>query len=158
MDRYLRAGIDAGSAASFSRGDPSIRIDRASFAIAPTGPVIEVDLTLRSATRRLASLDFMLTSAAGVPVGLATSGTYDPDAMVALETGEHAQRWHIAVSHLANGPYQLTVQLIEPMVQLLARLESPTLIEVCRVASRPGQRVLEQAWQGGTVELACRRV
>ena len=158
VDKYLRANLDSSSLATFSSGDPAVRIDQAVFALTPGGPILEIDLTLRSAAPRRASLEFLLTSASGSPVGLATAGTYDPAALVALESGEHSQRWHINAGQLANGAYQLTVQLVEPMVKVLARMECPTFIEVCRPPGQPGQRVLEQHWQVGAFELACHRV
>ncbi|MBC7365673.1 MAG: ABC transporter ATP-binding protein [Undibacterium sp.] len=157
VDRYLRAGLDTSSLAVFSKGEPAVRVDQAAFIVTATSPVIEVDITIRSATARRVAVEFALSTGAGTPVGLATSGTFDPDAMVTLISGDQAQRWRIDVSNLANGAYQLNVQLVEPMIQILTRIECPTLIEVCRGPSQPGHRVMEQAWQAGAVELPCIR-
>lgn len=157
VDLYLRAGLDPSALAVFSKGEPAVRVDQAGFTVSAAKPVIEVDLTIRSATVRRVSVEFILTTGSGTPVGLATSGTFDPDAMIPLAAGDQAQRWLIDASTLANGAYQLSVQLVEPMVQILTRIDCPTLLEVSRGPGHPGHRVLEQGWQAGAVELRCTR-
>lgn len=140
-----------------AKSDPALRIEHCRLSGENGATFLLVELTVRSSKHLDLALEFHLATGAGVPLGFADSGTLCPSRMVRIEPGEHVQTWAIDVSFLANGLYQLSAQLLEPMVRRVAHHESPNLIELNRQAHGQNRRVLEQAWQTGLVELPLQR-
>lgn len=139
------------------KSDPALRVDRLHLCGENDTTLLVVEISLRSSLRRRAAIEFHLSTGTGVPVGYADAGTLCPARMIELEAGDQTQTWTIDVSALANGQYQFTAQLLEPMVRRLAQHEYPALIELNRQAHGGKTRVLEQSWQSGLVELSLSR-
>jgi ABC-type polysaccharide/polyol phosphate transport system ATPase subunit len=140
-----------------TKTDPALRVERVQLASEDDATLLVIELTVRSSRRQSVAIEFHLSTGAGVSLGFADAGTLCPARMVQLEAGDQSQTWTIDVSTLANGQYQLSAQLLEPMVRRHSQHEHPVLIELNRQAVGEKRRVLEQSWQAGLVELPLRR-
>jgi len=159
VSRYLSgsAPASANTGASFHGGDPALSIDQVGFRPDPQTPTIDIDLTIRCATSQTIGLEFHLSTASGVPTAFAESGSFSPDSSLHLAPGDHSFSLRIDVSHLANGPYFLAVQLVDPGNKVKLRCDYPTLLDVYRSPVLPARRVLEQSWHVGYVQLPVTR-
>lgn len=159
VSRYLSGSslVSATIGDSFQGSDPALNISQVGYHPDPQKPTVDIDLTIRCASAQKIGLEFHLSTASGVPAAFAESGSFSPDASLHLETGDHSFSLKIDVSHLANGPYFLAVQLVEPGNQVKLRVDYPTLLDVYRSPIVPARRVLEQSWHVGYVQLPVSR-
>lgn len=159
VSRYLAGSgsISAEAGNSFQGRDPALCIDRVGYHPDAASPTIDVDLTIRCSSRQKIGLEFHLSTASGVPAAFAESGSFAPSSSLDLSPGDHSFSLRIDTSSLANGPYFLSVQLVEPGHKVKLRCDYPTLLDVYRSPVEPARRVLEQAWHVGYVQLQVRR-
>ena len=148
---YLRpASIIGSAAASFEGSDPALRLTRAEFVATGSSPGIEIERTL--------AIEFLLRTTSGIPAAFADCGTLDFTRRHTFPVGDTRFAWRIDVSSLANGPYILCVQLVDPFAHILVHHEHGAPIDVSRAPATSTNRVLELNWQAGVVELPLQRL
>jgi lipopolysaccharide transport system ATP-binding protein len=155
---YNQSRSPLAAGASGPQGDPSVCVDSCRLAQENDATSLLIDVTIRTTRPLRASLELLLESTAGQPVGLADAGTLHPGRILDLPPGEHQTTWALDVSHLALGQYFVTAQLVEPMIRKLSVHEYPHPVEINRAAHGGAVRVLDQGWQVGHVEFPMRRV
>lgn len=157
LNRYIQSGLAAGLEKIFAGTDPALCVDEVTFNADPSAPRIEIAVTVRSDKARQLALEFQLTTATGLPVAVASAGSFEPNRLDCAAGDTHA-RWAVDASRLAAGCYQMTVVLMEPLVCAYARVEHPVFFDVIRAPLPPATRVLQQLWQIGHMELEARRL
>jgi lipopolysaccharide transport system ATP-binding protein len=155
---YLSIGLPGANLNEFQGNDPALSIQRAFYEPAGENSFIEVELTIRCKSPKRVGVEFILTTASGLPAAFAEHGSLAPSLSLSLDAGEHRMSWRLDVASLANGTYLLAIQLVEPGVSVLLRHEYPLVFELCRPPTAPATRVLEQAWQAGCVNIGLSRL
>jgi hypothetical protein len=153
VNAYLHqsAGQDSFHRVPQANGKPTVIYGR--IIAAEESAAAHLELTISCGARYTASLDFRLLDSTGVPVGLASLGTFDDGHQLALQPGLTRLRMEITTTSLANGSYYVCLDLANPFVEYYDRTENCLSFQVTRSAARGGSRVFAQNWGCGSVHL-----
>ena len=152
VQRYMRKAVPAsGLPETFEGNDPAMRIARTIFN-AETGS-IEISAVIRTSAPKTLALEFILMTSAGSPAAFADKGTLDISQRLDLSSGENRFLACIDASRLANGPYLVCAQLVDPYAHVVLRLEQGASVDIGHVPPTSAHRVLELNWQSGVVTL-----
>ncbi len=115
-------------------------------------PELELSLILESVVPKVVSVDLRLSDPLGVPVAFGPVGSFHQEHEIRLTTGRTQVICIHDLSLLANGTYDLSIDLAEPMLGYLDRVERCMRFDL-DVPPSVGYRRLEQKWGYGSMEL-----
>jgi lipopolysaccharide transport system ATP-binding protein len=111
---------------------------------------IELNLEIYSPSDINSSIDLLLSTPLGVPVGFGSVGTFDYSKMICLKSGINKVQLHLETASFAIGQYFISIDLTEPTVQYFDRCANCLKFDVVR--SHQENIYLEQSWSYGSVE------
>lgn len=140
-------------AGEFSNSDPALRVDECRLEAKDRDVWLYVRATVRATREIGVGFEVHLSAASGMPVAFAEQGTLITSERLVCRRGELSKAWRVPLNSLANGPYVVALQIVEPMVRVITRIDRLFTFDLKR-APRPGAgHALEQTWGAGYVEL-----
>jgi lipopolysaccharide transport system ATP-binding protein len=115
---------------------------------------LDIPLVIWTAAPVACSIEMVITDRLGFPVGLAAAGLLDPRQRVTLSSGANHFQCRINLPHMAQGAYNLTIQIAQPWVEFYDKMKSHFGFKILRQKLESTQRPLEQKWGYGNLELA----
>ncbi len=134
-------------------GNPTIVFARLDVKQGEDGFWLDIPLTIWSASPRVCSIEITMSDRSGVPIGFAAAGLMDPERMVNLLSGDNPVRCRIDLPNLANGAYNLSINLAKPWVEFFDKMNGYLGFEMVRSEWGSDRRPLEQNWGYGNLEL-----
>jgi len=150
---YQQISTNKNSNATFTDSDPAVSVEGCQLTVDEHGTYLEVTTSLRSKNIKKIGVEVHLSAANGVAVAYATAGTLKPEKRVECIVGTRTDRWHVDLQSLANGAYVVNVVIVDPMVEVIARLDGVFSFDLRRRPAAGATHCLEQAWNVGLIEL-----
>jgi lipopolysaccharide transport system ATP-binding protein len=98
------------------------------------------------------AVDLRLKDAQLRPVGFGSIGTFSAARPIALTKGVNSLEIEMETTHLANGEYVLSIDLVSPYVEYFDRTEDCLKFQVENPPAKGG-RALQQSWGHGSMTL-----
>ena len=150
---YLARGVGGESFERPPAGQPAaLRSGRLRLGDSEGRPELELTLTIESLAAKLISVDVRLSDPLGSPVAFGPVGSFDQSCEIELTAGRTVVTCTHDLSLLANGTYDVSIDLAEPMRGYLDRAERCLRFDL-DVPPAAGYRRLEQKWGLGSSEL-----
>jgi lipopolysaccharide transport system ATP-binding protein len=153
MQKYLSAGGIERTIIRKLRSDGRPTITMASIEIvAEAVPELLLMLQVNSEITASVSIEIKLIDGLGIPVGFASVGLLDSNALHILP-GIKRLCCRLQVPMLSRGNYRVAVQLAVPFVEVIDSIGDGIFFHFDRAASNGKQRVPEQIWGYGSFEI-----
>ena len=155
IDRYLDVGGDLSEyrCEPKSDGKPKIMFARLDFNQSDGAVWLEIPITIWSAAPATCSIELIVTDRSGTPVGIAAAGLLEPEQMVKLLSGENCFQCRVDLPKLAQGDYNLFIQIAQPWVEIYDKIEGRFGFKIVRQELGSDRRHMEQNWGYGSIEL-----
>jgi lipopolysaccharide transport system ATP-binding protein len=114
---------------------------------------LSIRLIIRTPRSLRCSIEMILNDNMGSPVGFADAGLLDPTQIVELSEGENHFQCKIILPSMAQGTYNVSVQIADPLIEIFHKIESNLGFELVRVNSGLNRRPLDQSRGYGSLEL-----
>ena len=114
---------------------------------------IIINLKIRSKEYRRASIDIRLKDNFGANIAFSSLGLFKDSEQINLTIGDNFASLKIDAGYLASGIYTISIDIAEPFVQFLHRVEDCIKIEVHSVGCVDHSRILMQSWGYGSLHL-----
>jgi ABC-type methionine transport system ATPase subunit len=118
---------------------------------------LHVRVVIAAMVDKTCSLDVRLTDGLGSAVGYGSFGTLCSDESLQLKTGHNEFRFTLDTSRLAEGQFQLSLDLNQPYVEYLDRAEQCLEFTIHQTVEQTRTRSLLQTWGYGSMELSLNR-
>lgn len=151
VHRYLHRRTTLSMPQTFAGRDPALSLRDITFDRSDN--TLRIDIVVRTSEPRRLAIEFILLTTSGIPIAFSDCGTLDISRRLEFPRGDTFLTAQIDASALANGPYFICTQLVDPFAHVLLRHQHSDPVEIARIPSSTTRRVLELSWQSGVVEL-----
>jgi hypothetical protein len=138
-----------------SPGGLAVEIIEASLELLPTDGtlLLQSSVAVRSTALKHVSVDLRILDRLAAPVGFAPIGSFAHSQMVRIEAGVNRITAVHDVGALADGVYNVSIDVADPTMGYHHRAEQCLSFEVAMAPEQGRYRRLQQAWGLGHVEL-----
>ncbi len=119
------------------------------------GDSLKLRLSIVSDSIRKLIVNARIKDFAGSPVGMASLGGFDPEAMVSVREGSRFYELQIALPRLATGAYHVDLDLEVPYGIYVDRVIDQLAFDVCFPPDAAHGRTLDSRWGAGALQLDC---